>query len=117
MQDAVYLPIARQNATRLQELPTRRRMKGVCLAAVQIEGRTLEFVPDRWKTPDVCLAAVKQNGHALRVVPENLKVAVRVEAEAQVHGKSALPRFGSPLSGASPPRSQACAGPLRWCRS
>lgn len=41
----------------------------VCLAAVQLNGMSLQHVPEIHRTAELCMAAVKQNGNAMWCVP------------------------------------------------
>ena len=50
-------------------------LEETCLAAVRLDGRTLQYVPAKFKTENICIEAVKSNGMALYYVPEALKNA------------------------------------------
>jgi len=52
----------------------------LCLAAVQQDGRALNYVPEALRTPELYLTAVQQNIEALNYVPEDLKVQVKKAA-------------------------------------
>jgi len=53
-------------------LPDELKTEEICLAAVQQNGKTLEFVPGALKTEALCLAAVQQDGVAIKFVPNEL---------------------------------------------
>jgi hypothetical protein len=50
-------------------LPTHLKSKETCLAAVDSDGKALEYVPENLKDRAMCLTAVKRTGQALWVVP------------------------------------------------
>jgi hypothetical protein len=62
-------------------LPDALKTAEICLAAVQQDGRALDYVPEELKTQELCLAAVQQYGYAFRYVPDALKTIIKEKIE------------------------------------
>ena len=65
------------NSKTIQEGP----LQTLCLAAVEKDGRNLQFVPNELRTLELCLMAFHQNRDALMHVPEHIKNLIGVEMQ------------------------------------
>ena len=63
--------IKKNGPSHLKKFKTENITKEMCLVAIKMNGRALEFVPDEYLTEELCIQAVSLNGLALEFVPDS----------------------------------------------
>lgn len=57
----------------LSFIPDEAKTEKMCLAALELDLRSIKDVPDKYKTEAVCLAAVNKSAYFFTFVPDSLK--------------------------------------------